>query len=180
MDLTVLDSAPRREIHPSSAQHPISVFTRTTTPAVILEEQDDTSVVVKSGTLCRRNGCKVSFMSDEVNRQDGGRDAVCMYHPAAVRVPFCFCPLIPCSSYTPCSLYSMRVARYIWSCANVTSLHKFSLRDISAANVEYWNLMNSLKYRGANLAVIYFYLVSRKQLYVANSSHQIRSSSLPL
>ncbi|KAG6891333.1 hypothetical protein C0992_008787 [Termitomyces sp. T32_za158] len=45
-------------------------------------EEDDISVVISPGTACRRNGCRVTFVSDSVNRQGDGEGSVCTYHPA--------------------------------------------------------------------------------------------------
>lgn len=78
--LTVSGSASGKEIFTSPADH-TTISIPPPAPAVIIEE-DDTSVAVKPGTPCRRNGCKVLFVSDEVNRQGDGQDAVCTYHPA--------------------------------------------------------------------------------------------------
>ncbi|CAL1704985.1 unnamed protein product [Somion occarium] len=44
------------------------------------EEEDDPSVPVTPGTICRRKGCGKSFVSDEVSRGDG-EESVCTYHP---------------------------------------------------------------------------------------------------
>ncbi|KAL5533178.1 hypothetical protein ACEPAF_4954 [Sanghuangporus sanghuang] len=43
------------------------------------EEEDDPSIPVVPGTICRRKGCGVKFISDEESRGD---DAVCTYHPS--------------------------------------------------------------------------------------------------
>jgi len=51
-------------------------------PAPLVEEEDDLSVAVDPGTSCRRNGCQVTFVSDEINRQGDGEGTVCVYHPA--------------------------------------------------------------------------------------------------
>jgi hypothetical protein len=87
VDLTKLGSASGKEIYASVAQHPISVSTSKSSPAAIVEEEDDTSVAVKLGTPCRRNGCNILFVSDAKNRQSDGENAVCTYHPGLVRVP---------------------------------------------------------------------------------------------
>ncbi|KAH7103923.1 HSP20-like chaperone [Auriculariales sp. MPI-PUGE-AT-0066] len=50
-------------------------------PIVYVEEEDDTSVAVATGVKCLRNGCKHTFVSDEVSR-GVGPDAQCVYHPA--------------------------------------------------------------------------------------------------
>jgi len=49
---------------------------------VIVEDEDDTSIPVAVGTICRRTGCGAEFVSDEVNRVGDGEDTVCTYHPA--------------------------------------------------------------------------------------------------
>ncbi|TFK42718.1 HSP20-like chaperone [Crucibulum laeve] len=51
------------------------------TPVPLVEEEDDLNVAVKPGTLCRRKGCGVSFISDEINRKDDGEGTICTYHP---------------------------------------------------------------------------------------------------
>ncbi|KAI0065484.1 chord-domain-containing protein [Artomyces pyxidatus] len=53
------------------------------TPAPPVEEEDDLEIEVPAGTTCRRNGCKVAFVSEEENRKGEGPGAVCVYHPAA-------------------------------------------------------------------------------------------------
>ncbi|KAF7338699.1 hypothetical protein MVEN_01045800 [Mycena venus] len=49
-------------------------------PALV-EEEDDPSIAVSVGTTCKHNGCKVEFVSDEVNRFGDGEGTVCTYHP---------------------------------------------------------------------------------------------------
>ncbi|KAL5490257.1 hypothetical protein ACEPAI_5090 [Sanghuangporus weigelae] len=44
------------------------------------EEEDDPNIPVVPGTICRRKGCCVKFISDEESRGD---DAVCTYHPSS-------------------------------------------------------------------------------------------------
>ncbi|KAF9001893.1 HSP20-like chaperone [Cyathus striatus] len=51
-------------------------------PTPTIEEEDDLSVSVKPGTLCRRKGCGVSFVSDDINRSGEGEGTVCIYHSA--------------------------------------------------------------------------------------------------
>ncbi|GLB35085.1 putative CHORD [Lyophyllum shimeji] len=51
-------------------------------PRPVVEEEDDLSVPVAPGTVCRRNGCKTAFVSDAVNRLGDGEGTVCTYHPA--------------------------------------------------------------------------------------------------
>ena len=56
---------------------------RPAAPAPILEV-DDLNVPVAVGTTCRRKGCGVSFVSDEVNRHGDGEGTVCHHHPLPV------------------------------------------------------------------------------------------------
>jgi hypothetical protein len=51
-------------------------------PAPVVEEEDDISVSVTTGTICRRKGCGLEFESDEANRVGDGEGTVCTYHPA--------------------------------------------------------------------------------------------------
>ncbi|KAF5373017.1 hypothetical protein D9758_001627 [Tetrapyrgos nigripes] len=51
-------------------------------PLTIVEEEDDLSVPVTPGTMCKRKGCGVSFVSDEVNRIGDGEGTECVYHPS--------------------------------------------------------------------------------------------------
>jgi len=44
-------------------------------------EEDDLSIQVTPGTICKRKGCGVAFVSDEVNRLGEGDGTVCVYHP---------------------------------------------------------------------------------------------------
>ncbi|KAJ3517141.1 hypothetical protein NMY22_g14030 [Coprinellus aureogranulatus] len=50
-------------------------------PAQLVEDEDDLSVSVAPGTMCKRKGCGVAFVSDEVNRIGEGEGTVCVYHP---------------------------------------------------------------------------------------------------
>lgn len=66
-----------------SAPEPLgttSVFSTPPAP-VHVEEEDDLGAQVKPGTKCRHNGCSVLFVSDEVNRKEGGEASECTYHP---------------------------------------------------------------------------------------------------
>ena len=47
-------------------------------------EMDDLTKEVPIGTMCRRKGCEISFISDVVNRQGEGEGTVCFYHPLPV------------------------------------------------------------------------------------------------
>jgi len=53
-------------------------------PPAVVEEEDDLNVPVKPGTTCKRKGCGVTFVSDEVNRNGDGEGTKCVYHPAPV------------------------------------------------------------------------------------------------
>jgi hypothetical protein len=53
-------------------------------PEPVVEEEDDPSVPVTAGTVCRRKGCGLKFDSDEANRIGDGEGTVCTYHPAPV------------------------------------------------------------------------------------------------
>ncbi|CAE6460757.1 unnamed protein product [Rhizoctonia solani] len=56
---------------------------RVTTPAPpveIVEDEDDPSIPVAPGTLCKRPGCRKQFVSDEESRQGDGEAAQCNYH----------------------------------------------------------------------------------------------------
>lgn len=63
------------------------------TPAAVLEV-DDLDKEVAVGTVCRRKGCGVIFISDEVNRQGDGEGTVCSYHPLPVTFLSSTCGLI--------------------------------------------------------------------------------------
>jgi hypothetical protein len=91
-------SASGKEVYASAAHHAISISTPKSSPVAIIEEEDDTSVAVKPGAPCRRNGCNISFVSDVVNRQSDGENAMCTYHPGLVRV------LFRCYVFNPCPL----------------------------------------------------------------------------
>ncbi|KAG8715535.1 hypothetical protein FRC11_003286 [Ceratobasidium sp. 423] len=49
-------------------------------PAEIIEDEDDPSVPVAPGTVCKRPGCRKRFVSDEESRQGDGEEAQCNYH----------------------------------------------------------------------------------------------------
>jgi hypothetical protein len=57
------------------------------TPVPVVEI-DDLTKEVAIGTMCRRKGCGVTFVSDEVNRQGEGEGTVCFYHPLPVTFRF--------------------------------------------------------------------------------------------
>jgi hypothetical protein len=62
----------------------VSVPTDRPTPPPIILEEDDLNAPVSVGTICRRKGCGVVFVSDEVNRHGDGEGTVCRYHPLPV------------------------------------------------------------------------------------------------
>lgn len=49
------------------------------------EEEDDISAPVSVGATCRHKGCGKTYVSDEVSRLGEGEEAICVYHPKAVR-----------------------------------------------------------------------------------------------
>jgi hypothetical protein len=51
---------------------------------VVQEEEDDLSVPVPVGTVCKRSGCGAEFVSEEASRIGEGEGTVCRYHPAPV------------------------------------------------------------------------------------------------
>jgi hypothetical protein len=54
--------------------------------APVVEDEDDLSVPVSPGTICKRKGCGTVFVDDEANRIGDGDETVCIYHPASVRL----------------------------------------------------------------------------------------------
>ena len=62
---------------------PAAATPATPTPAPVLEI-DDLNKEVAFGAVCRRKGCGITFISDEVNRQGEGEGTVCFYHPLPV------------------------------------------------------------------------------------------------
>ena len=56
----------------------------TPSPAPSVEEEDDLSVPVQPGAICKRNGCKAAFVSDEESRNGEGEGVKCTYHPSSV------------------------------------------------------------------------------------------------
>ncbi len=49
-------------------------------------DEDDPDAIVPLGTTCKRAGCKVTFVSNEENRNGDGLGTKCVYHPGAVRM----------------------------------------------------------------------------------------------
>jgi hypothetical protein len=89
-NLKMTEPTKGREIYSSTGTSgnvdatPLAVLTPTA------EEEDDLDAPVKSGTPCRRNGCRTTFVSNDVNRIGVGEGTICTYHSAPVRldVPF--------------------------------------------------------------------------------------------
>ncbi|KAG6854917.1 hypothetical protein C0991_009740 [Blastosporella zonata] len=83
---SISESGSGKETYSSATANlpvPASMSFAPATPApVVVVEEDDLSVPVAPGTLCRRNGCKVEFLSDAVNRQGDGEGTLCTYHPS--------------------------------------------------------------------------------------------------
>ena len=65
--------APSNRVPPAAPATPVPVL-----------EIDDLTKEVAIGTMCRRKGCGVTFISDEVNRQGEGEGPVCFHHPLPV------------------------------------------------------------------------------------------------
>lgn len=61
--------------------------------------EDDPDAVVPPGTVCKRAGCKVTFVSDEENRNGDGPGTKCVYHSGAVRM-FISCTHYPTAETT--------------------------------------------------------------------------------
>jgi hypothetical protein len=83
----MMESKGGQEVY--SIARPGPVPAQTPAPVVTLtpqaEAEDDPSVTVAPGTLCKRKGCGVAFVSDEENRTGDGEGTICTYHPAPVR-----------------------------------------------------------------------------------------------
>ena len=87
-------TADGREIYSTSLKDAVGVVSKSSsitpqivTPqpaAVVQEEIDDLSIPVPVGTLCKRHGCGVKFLSEEASRVGEGEGATCRYHPAPV------------------------------------------------------------------------------------------------
>jgi len=85
-------SSPAVKVTPSSAvTKPATVRTRPP-PQEIIEEEDDLEVPVAEGSKCLRNGCRHTFVSEEVSRRNG-EESNCQYHPREASV---------CSSFRVC------------------------------------------------------------------------------
>ena len=75
---------------PAALPLPSALPSTTVKPAIPIvvpvEEEDDHSIAVSPGTQCKRSGCKVEFVSDDVNRKGDGEGTVCTYHPGKVGI----------------------------------------------------------------------------------------------
>ena len=94
--LIMTETADGKEVYttvsaPSRAQKPTEPAAAVPTPPPASNkeaeaDEDDPDVVVPPGTACKRAGCKVTFVSNEENRNDDGPGVKCLYHPGAVRL----------------------------------------------------------------------------------------------
>jgi len=87
VNLKMTESTGGTEVYTSSASVIRSKEKLEASPAPappVVEEEDDLSVPVTSGTKCRRNGCHVKFVSEIESRQGEGEGTICTYHPSAV------------------------------------------------------------------------------------------------
>ncbi|KAJ1307783.1 hypothetical protein OPQ81_001869 [Rhizoctonia solani] len=67
-------------VPPTTATVPQARAVTPAPPADIVEDEDDLSVAVAPGTMCKRPGCRKQFVSDEESRQGDGEGAQCKYH----------------------------------------------------------------------------------------------------
>ncbi|TFK76587.1 chord-domain-containing protein [Pluteus cervinus] len=81
-NVTATQSMDGTETFSVSRPTPARTPNTTPAPAPAVEEEEDFNVPVSPGTECRRKGCNVKFVSDEVNRIGDGEGTVCTYHPA--------------------------------------------------------------------------------------------------
>jgi hypothetical protein len=84
--VSITESADGKEIYTSRAAPTVSSIAQLAPPPVEEEEEEaeDLAVPVNPGTVCRHRGCRVTFVSDDVNRVGDGEGTVCTYHPSAV------------------------------------------------------------------------------------------------
>lgn len=106
-------SVPKSISQPSTTPKPAN-----TNPAFV-EEEDDSTVDITPGTQCRRNGCKVEFVSNEENRHGDGDGTVCTYHPGAVSALY---PSVRQMTQVSASQSSTKVAKCVSSTASQTIL----------------------------------------------------------
>lgn len=130
------------------------------------KEEDDLEATVPPGTVCKRAGCKVIFVSNEENRTGDGPGTMCVHHPGAVRLP---APRIfPCIE-TCCA--TARFPRgeqglslfYLLICGIVDV--KRLTRVTSVANVVYSSLRNFSRSKGVRKGDT-FSSASRRRTYV--------------
>ncbi|KAH7909252.1 chord-domain-containing protein [Hygrophoropsis aurantiaca] len=87
VNLTMTKSPGGKEVYSSTPVKPAATRTPSAAPlqaekAPVVEDEDDLTIPISPGALCRRKGCGVAFVSDEVNRLGDGDGTVCSYHPA--------------------------------------------------------------------------------------------------
>lgn len=84
--LTMTKSSQGSEVYSTSIVKSAAGSTATAVTAAQIdpptEEEDDLRVSVLPGTVCKRRGCGVTFVSDQENRVGDGAGTVCTYHPA--------------------------------------------------------------------------------------------------
>ncbi|KAG6819538.1 hypothetical protein H0H93_010924, partial [Arthromyces matolae] len=81
--LMVSESEPGKETFSTNISLPSSVSaSKSTLEPIKPVEEDDLSVAITPGTRCRRNGCNVTFISDNIHRQGDTEETVCTYHPS--------------------------------------------------------------------------------------------------
>lgn len=85
-NVTLAESTPTKEVYTTTlpAAQSITPARSPAPPTPVVEEEDDPSAPVNPGTTCRRKGCGVQFVSDEVNRLGDGDGTACQYHPSPV------------------------------------------------------------------------------------------------
>ncbi|KAG1748980.1 chord-domain-containing protein [Suillus paluster] len=81
--LTMKEAKDGVEIYSSGAPKVASPKPSIPLPMEAPVVEDDLSVPVTPGTICKRKGCGTAFVSDEVNRIGDGDETICTYHPAA-------------------------------------------------------------------------------------------------
>ncbi|KAF8636509.1 hypothetical protein AX17_003323 [Amanita inopinata Kibby_2008] len=81
-NITSIESKSGAEVY-TIGHHKIDQISQipSTPPPAIAEEEDDPTILVVPGTICKHRGCAVVFISDEVNRLGDGEGTVCTYHP---------------------------------------------------------------------------------------------------
>ncbi|KAI6043139.1 chord-domain-containing protein [Pisolithus marmoratus] len=84
--LTMTKSSQGSEVYSTSIAKSAAGSTSTVATATPIdppiEEEDDLTASVLPGTVCKRKGCGVIFVSDQENRVGDGAGSVCTYHPA--------------------------------------------------------------------------------------------------